>query len=46
MAVVHNYPYLLTGTNTAPILYFQGEREEREEREEIRSTKNIILKIV
>tara|TARA_B110000037_G_C16984643_1_gene450526 strand:+ start:92 stop:232 length:141 start_codon:yes stop_codon:yes gene_type:complete len=39
MVVVYNYPYLLTGINTAPVFYFQGEeREEREERGEVRRT--------
>jgi len=36
MVVVYNYPYLLTGINTAPVFYFQG--EEREERGEVRRT--------
>ena len=34
MVVVYNYPYLLTGANTAPVLYFQGNREGRGKRKE------------
>jgi len=42
MVVVYNYPYLLTGINTALVFYFQGEEkeegEEREKRGEVRRT--------